>query len=94
MTITCLLCMLHWSFSLCYADEVTLIIPSLQGLKRMANIFEEYLIGFDMIFNPDKNKLIIFNCMDISLKLFKLVIADTFTHLGRYVSSIVDGKTI
>ena len=50
-----------FSGALSYADDVTLIAPSLQSLKEMIKICEEYAKEFDIQFNPSKSKLMCFN---------------------------------
>ena len=50
-----------FSGALGYADDVTLIAPSLQSLKQMIKICEEYAKEFDIQFNPSKSKLMCFN---------------------------------
>ena len=53
-----------FSGALGYAYDVTLIAPSLQSLKQMIKIYEEYAKESDTQFNPSKSKLVCFNNKD------------------------------
>ena len=87
------------SGALGYADDVTLIAPSLQSLKQMIKICEEYAKEFDIQFNPSKSKLMCFNNKDskeftISINNHVIDRVDNFFHLGKYISSNTDEKNI
>ena len=43
-----------------YADDLTLLCPSLAGLKQMLNVFEDYAKEYNILFNASKSKLMHF----------------------------------
>ena len=44
-----------------YADNITLLAPSVDALKITISICEEYAYEFSILFNPRKSKLMCFN---------------------------------
>ena len=40
-----------------YADDLTLLCPSLAGLKQMLNVGEDYAKVYNILFNASKSKL-------------------------------------
>ena len=46
----------HYAGALAYADDVTLISPSMTGLKKMSSICEQYASEYDILFNGSKSK--------------------------------------
>ena len=48
--------------ALCYADDITLLAPSGNGLSKLADICEQYARDFNISFNGDKSQLITFKC--------------------------------
>ena len=47
--------------ALAYADDVTLLTPNRQGLIMLLNIANNFSKEYDVQFNPDKSRLLIFN---------------------------------
>lgn len=47
--------------ALAYADDVILLSPSVHGLRQMLQICENYSLEYDLMFNPGKSKMLIFN---------------------------------
>ena len=45
---------------LLFADDVTLLCPTIKGLKKMVAICEKYATEFNVKFNGNKSKLLIF----------------------------------
>ena len=43
-----------------YADDLTLLCPSLSGLKQMLNVCEDYAKEYNILFNASKSKLMHF----------------------------------
>ena len=43
-----------------YADDLTLLCPSLAGLKQMLNVCEDYAKEYNILFNASKSKLMHF----------------------------------
>lgn len=37
-----------------YADDIAILSPICDALKKMMRIFEEYVLQFNLSFNPDK----------------------------------------
>ena len=53
-----------------YADDLTLLCPTLSGLREMLNICEDYAKDYNILFNASKSKLMYFgkndvNCHDV-----------------------------
>jgi hypothetical protein len=44
--------------ALSYADDLTLLAPSLRGLREMLKICEVFALNFDVMFNPSKSEFI------------------------------------
>ena len=51
----------HYCGSLGYADDITLMSPTLNGLKEMLNICNLYAKEYSITFNPNKSQLIVFS---------------------------------
>ncbi len=43
-----------------YADDLTLLVPTVKGLKKMVHICEKYALEFNITFNGSKSQLMIF----------------------------------
>ena len=41
----------HYACALAYADDITLISPSMTGLRKMSSICEQYASAYDILFN-------------------------------------------
>ena len=50
-----------------YADDIALVAPSMQCLKKMIVICEKYANSHSITFNPNKSKLLCFNVVDIDV---------------------------
>ena len=55
-----------FSGALAYADDLVLLSPSLYGLRSMIKVCEKYAQDYDILFNPNKSKLMCFNVDDTS----------------------------
>jgi len=44
-----------------YADDVILLCPTLMSIRKLLNICESFAIEFDVLFNPTKSKLLVYN---------------------------------
>ena len=87
------------SIWLCRADDIALVAPSLQSLRKMIGICEQYAKTHSIIFNPNKAKLLCYNvdrAVDIPpLYLNGEVIPSVGSdkHLGNNISTdIADRK--
>ena len=50
----------HYAGALAYADDITLISPSMTGLRKMSSICEQYASEYDILFTGSKSKLLFF----------------------------------
>lgn len=80
-----------------YADDVTLLSPSVTALQEMIKTCLDYAIKFDILFNPEKSQLIVFSCngkpvMDprITINGRHIDIASKVTHLGNDISKNIN----
>ena len=80
-----------------YADDILILTASLYSLKKMINICEQYAKEFQVKFNGNKSKLIIFQkkknicnpCVSISSQNIEIV--DEINYLGFKISSVNEG---
>ena len=47
--------------SLGYADDVILLCPTLMSMRKMLSICESFAVEYDVLFNPSKSKLLVYN---------------------------------
>ena len=84
----------QYTGAIAYADDITLLCPSVDGMQKMLNICESYANQFDILFNSEKSVLSLFQGRDCKPVFSTLCIngsvlkycTDT-THLGHAVSS-------
>ena len=85
-------CYMGRSFSgaLAYADDITLLCPSVSALKEMINICTNYAVEYDIKFNGSKSQLIIFkgrssNIVNPEIRINgdKLEVVSSVVHLGH-----------
>ena len=76
--------------ALVYADDITLISPSMTGLRKMSSICEQYAFVYDILFNGSKRKLLFFkdHCCNVSTLSIAVCgqlveMSDTAVHLGH-----------
>ena len=82
-----------------YADDVTLIAPSIYALKKMISVCESYAERHHIIFNPTKSKLLCYNVDPSSLGPIYLnnqsiSIVSHDKHLGNYISTDIHDRNI
>ena len=57
-------CSCYWhsvfAGALCYADDLTVLAPSADGLRKLLEVCEEFACSHHVCFNPAKTKLIRF----------------------------------
>ncbi len=76
-----------------YADDMTLVCPSVKGLQRMVDICAEYGMSYDVKYNEKKSVCIVFDrkreqkTVDIYLNGNKLECVQNVKHLGVYISN-------
>ena len=83
--------------ALSYADDITLLSPSLHGLNRMLGICAKFADNFDITFNGKKTLFIKFGeslngkeCAKLNNKTIKWV--DHIKHLGNFLDSTLSDK--
>ena len=47
-----------------YADDISLLCPTLSGIQKMLHICEEYAFNYKITFNATKSQLLYFSCLD------------------------------
>ena len=84
----------HYAGALAYADDITLISPGINGLRKISSICEQYASEYDILFNGRKSKLLFFkgHCCNVStlgiVVCGQLVeMSDTAVHLGHTITS-------
>ena len=50
----------HINKELAYADYITLLSPTMAGLRTLSKVCEEYATEFDVTFNSKKSQLLFF----------------------------------
>ena len=90
----------HFTGALAYADDITLLSPSMSGLRTLSKVCEEYATEFDVTFTGNKSQLLFFRgreCVFSNLNIYvcgQLVdMYDSATHLGHFIAS-TDMKSI
>ena len=83
-----------------YADDIALLAPSLQCLKGMISICEEYARSHSITFNPNKSKLLCYNA-DLTRVVPQLYlngeiipVVESDKHLGNYISTNIHDRNI
>ena len=76
--------------ALYYADDVTLISPSIRVLNAMISLCEEFAKNFDITFNYKKTVCIKFSqklidCEHVYLNDKKIELVNQIKHLGNYI---------
>ena len=77
--------------ALAYADDLTLISPSIKGLQSMINICETFSVEYDVVFNETKTVCIMFGKNEVTPVVYmsnvKLVWKLKVKHLGNIINS-------
>ena len=80
----------------CYADDLSLLCPTLTGLREMLNICEKFALEYNIIFNAKKSQVLCFNSKrnpkpnSIKLKMRNgqpIPYVDHCMHLGNMLST-------
>ena len=81
-----------------YADDIFLLAPSLDALRHMIGICEDYAQEFHILFNPSKSKLMYYNVShdNLHVKLCNqyVHIVSKETYLGNYISENIYDSAI
>ncbi len=95
-------CQISNYFIVCllFADDVTLMCPTIKGLKKIIAICEQYVTEFNIKFNGKKSKLLIFKGKGCKISINKIEVnGDTIyssemaNHLG-HTTSVSDEDSI
>ena len=72
-----------------YADDVTIIAPSLHGLKHMLKLCEVYAVEYHIKYNPLKCKLVCYSIKNVSRQLFgqNTEVVEDVMYLGNDISN-------
>ena len=79
--------------ALAYADDVVLLAPSLSSLRKMLLVCEQFSDKFDIKFNFNKSKLIVYGnnpAVNIMFKGNIIPMVQTEKHLGHLVGNYSD----
>ena len=83
-----------------YADDISLVAPSMQCLKKMIIICEKYANSHSITFNPNKAILLCFNVDDTDvipqtyLNGEVIPVVDSDKHLGNYISTSINDRNM
>ena len=82
----------HYFGVLGYADDIVLLCPTKEGLRRLINICEKYAFKHDILFNGSKSKLLVFGSTtdivpSINVNGVKVPVCDQAMHLGNLISN-------
>ena len=83
-----------------YAHDIALLAPSLQCLKKMISICENFASSYSITFNPKKSKLLCYNAEltsnapQVYLNGEKIPIVDSDKHLGNFISTNIADRNI
>ena len=74
--------------SFCYADDCSLLAPTLSSLWQMLKVVEEFGLQYDVKFNPDKSQLLVYNGrkpegFEICFNEVKIHAVEGAQHLGH-----------
>ena len=87
----------HYAGTFAYADDVTLLCPTISGLQLMLSICDEFAKEFDVKFNASKSISVTFakkqqEFCNVYLNGVKLKCTNNVKHLGNYLSYNLDEK--
>ena len=84
-----------------YADDLTLLCPSLTGLKEMLKTCEVYAEDYNILFNDEKSKLMYFGRNNINTNNMmsmsngtRIDFVEQCTHLGTKIYSDITRKNV
>ena len=80
----------HYMGAFCYADDVTLVAPSVGAAQKMLSICEKYAREYDVIFNSSKSVVLLHNvnsAPNLTLNGQELPCTEKAAHLGCFVGS-------
>jgi len=88
----------HFTGALAYADDLTLLAPSLNALQKMLNVCEQFSAKFDVKFNSSKSSLLLCNTQsnDFNIKLGNesIPVVKQTKYLGTYIGQKSNDENI
>ena len=72
----------YFTGALEYADDTTLLSPSMFGLRTLSKVCEEYATEFDVTFNGEKSQLLFFRGRECVFSNLNMYVCE---QLVRYV---------
>ena len=83
----------HFIGALSYADDITLLSPSLKGLRYMLNICEEYGKEFHVTFNDKKTTGMVFGTSNVNCKAIQVNGNNVdWVSNAKHLGNVVDDK--
>ena len=89
----------HYFGALGYADDIVLLCPTKEGLRKMIQICEKYAAEPDLLFNGTKSKLLIFGSHTgikphINVNDVRVPVSHTAMHLGNLISNKIEDSIL
>ena len=83
----------HFVGALSYADDITLLSPSLKGLQYMVNICEEYGKEFHVTFNEKKTTGMVFGASNVNCKAIQVNGNNVdWVSNAKHLGNVIDDK--
>ena len=82
----------HYFGALGYADDIVLLCPTKEGLRKLISICERYASDHDILFNGTKSKLLVFgspsnHVPSIFVNGVEVPVCENAMHLGNFISN-------
>ena len=88
----------HFTGALAYADDVTLLAPSVHAMQRMLKTCEDFSRQYNVKFNSSKCSLIVHNGVNENVNLYlseeKIPVVDCTVYLGSFIGNKHHKKNI
>ena len=82
--------------AMAYADDIVLLSPSLGGLRQMLKVCEKFSDDFDILFNPAKSKMLLFNAANdfhpLKMRGLAIPVSEGEKHLGSFIYNYRTGQ--
>ena len=82
----------HFVGAFGYADDIILLCPSLEGMREMVKICEDYATLHNILFNGKKSVYLIFGDykynVSLTVKNEKVPRSDSALHLGHFLHTM------
>ena len=88
----------HYVGALSYADDITLLSPSLSAAQKMMDVCQSFAQDYSVLFNPSKSGYLVFNeppChVDLKLNGAPLSKSECIKHLGCYIGTNSNNRNV